>query len=423
MRPLLIRLAPVAFAAVLTAPPTIGSPLAAEEGADRVKRLEAALRAAPGHGGLLFQLARERALQDDAAGALLYLDQAIATGLDLDIESEPAFIPLRHRRELMALLDRALDQRVVARNSVEAFRVKERDLIPEGLAQDSTTGDFFLGSLLKKKIVRVGADGRAHDFTSAGQDGLCQVLGLKVDSKRRLLWAMTAAGKAEGAREGWSAAYVYELGSGQLARRYPMTEGKHLFNDLALARDGGAFITDSEAGAVWRIEPGRDAPVPLVGAGGLDYPNGIALSGDERRLYVADFAHGISIVDPATGRVRPLPHPPGVSPHGIDGLYWHESGLIGVQNGAGTERIVRYRLSGDGERVLGLDVLESRNPLFAIPTTGAIAGSAFYYIANSRLDQLSPEGRLRPGARLEDVVVLRAPLGPPANATTNGGGR
>jgi hypothetical protein len=263
MRPLLIRLAPVALGAVLSAPPAMAPPLAADEAADRISRLEAELRAAPGHGGLLFRLARERALQDDAVGALRDLEQAIATGLDLEIESEPAFLPLRHRRELMALLDRALDQRVVARNSTEAFRVKERDLIPEGLAHDSVTGDFFLGSLFKRKIVRVGSDGKAHDFTTAGQDGLAEVLGMKVDSKRRLLWAMTAAGKAEGAREGWSAAYVYDLGSGHLARRYPTIEGKHLFNDLALAKDGRAFITDSEAGALWRIDPGKDPLVPL----------------------------------------------------------------------------------------------------------------------------------------------------------------
>ena len=59
----------------------------------------------------------------------------------------------------MALLDRALDQRVVAHTSTVAFRVDERDLIPEGLAHDPVTGDFFLGSLFKRKIVRVGRRG------------------------------------------------------------------------------------------------------------------------------------------------------------------------------------------------------------------------------------------------------------------------
>lgn len=387
------------------------APLPADEAADRISRLEDELRAAPDHGGVLFRLARERALQGDAAGSIRDLGLAVATGLDLEIEAESAFLPLRNRRDFMDLLDRALDQRVVVRASTVAFRAAERDLIPEGLAHDPVSGDFFLGSIHKRKIVRIGPDGKSRDFTTSGQDGLSEVLGMKVDAKRRLLWVVTAAGKAAGAQEGWSAAYAYDLGSGQVTRRYPLNTGKHFFNDLALAADGRVFLTDSEAGAVWRINPGQDALVPLVPARRLRYANGIALSADERRLYVADFASGISVVDPATGEVRPLPHPPDVSLHGIDGLYWHESGLIGVQNGAGTERIVRYRLSPDGSRVVALDVLESHNPLFAIPTTGVIVGGDFYYIANSLLDRIDPDGRLKPYARLEPAVVLKAPLG------------
>jgi hypothetical protein len=388
------------------------APLPADEAADRISRLEDELRTAPDHGGVLLRLARERALQGDAAGSVRDLGRAVATGLDLEIENESAFLSLRNRRDFMDLLDKALDQRVVVRTSTAAFRVAETDLIPEGLAHDPVSGDFFLGSTHKRKIVRIGSDGKARDFTTSGQDGLSEVLGMKVDAKRRLLWVMTAAGKAAGAQEGWSAAYAYDLGNGQVARRYSLSTGKHLFNDLALAADGRVFLTDSEAGAVWRIDPGKDALAPLVPPRGLNYPNGIALSPSERYLYVADFASGISIVDPTTGGARPLPHPPDVSLHGIDGLYWHESGLIGVQNGAGTERIVRYRLGPDGTRVTGLDVLESHNPLFAVPTTGVIVGGDFYYIANSLLDRIGPDGRLKPYARLEPAVVLKAPLGP-----------
>lgn len=408
MRPLSILLTVLALGAAF-----VDRRLPAADETETIRRLEAELRAAPGHGGLLFRLARERALAGDAEGALRDLRQAVATGLDLDLESESAFRLFSHRPEFMALLDRALDQRVVARSSTVAFRVAEPDLIPEGLAHDPVSGDFFLGSVHKRKVVRIAADGKARDFTASGQDGLWDVLGMKVDAKRRLLWVMTAAGEAAGPQEGWSAALVYDLSTGRLARRHSLYEatGKHLLNDVVLAADGRAFLTDSEADVVWCVDPGQETPVRLVGPGHLDYPNGIALSGDERRLYVADFANGISIVDPAGGNPRPLPHPPNVSLHGLDGLYWHESGLIAVQNGAGTERIVRYRLAPDGRSVVGLDVLESRNPLFAIPTTGAIVGSDFYYIANSLLDRLGPDGRLKPGARLEDVVVLKAPLG------------
>lgn len=408
MRPLSIPLTALVLGAVFA-----HRGLPATDDTETIRRLEAELRAAPGHGGLLFRLARERALAGDAEGALRDLQAAVATGLDLDIESESAFRLFSHRPEFMALLDRALDQRVVARSSTVAFRVAEPDLIPEGLAHDPVSGDFFLGSVHKRKVVRIGADGKARDFTASGQDGLWDVLGMKVDARRRLLWVLTAAGETAGPQQGWSAAFVYDLSTGRLLRRHSLYEatGKHLLNDLVLAADGRAFLTDSEADVVWRIDPGQEKPVPLVPPGRVDYPNGIALSGDERLLYVADFASGISIVDPASGSVGPLPHPPNLSLHGLDGLYWHPSGLIAIQNGAGTERIVRYRLAPDGRSAVGLDVLESRNPLFAIPTTGAIVGSDIYYIANSLLDRLGPDGRLKPGARLEEVVILKAPLG------------
>jgi hypothetical protein len=112
----------------------------------------------------------------------------------------------------------------------------------------------------------------------------------------------------------------------------------------------------------------------------------------------------------ATQAVRPLPHPEDVSTAGIDGLYCEGNDLLAVQNGAGRERIVRYRLDAAGERVERLEVLESRNPLFRTPTTGVVAGGDFVYLANPNLVALDDQGNLKPGAHVEDVAVLRRPL-------------
>ena len=66
----------------------------------------------------------------------------------------------------------------------------------------------------------------------------------------------------------------------------------------------------------------------------------------------------------------------------------------------------------------GLQVLESRNPLFRIPTTGVVAGSDFVYLANPNLEALDDDGHLKKDAHLEDVVVLRtaAPNSPVARS-------
>src|SRR5262249_21905724 len=158
----------------------------------------------------------------------------------------------------------------------------------------------------KHKVVRVTPGGQSRDFARDGQDGLWGVLGMKVDAKGRL-WVVTAAGPEAGAQEGSSAVLVYETATGAFLRRYAMDNATahHFLNDLVLSKDGRVFVTDSRNGAVWRIDPDKDGFTAVVKPFTLDYPNGIALSVDERRLYVADYAKGVSIVDPATGAVSP----------------------------------------------------------------------------------------------------------------------
>ena len=84
---------------------------------------------------------------------------------------------------------------------------------------------------------------------------------------------------------------------------------------------------------------------------------------------------------------------------GIDGLYWHKESLIAVQNAIGSPRIVAFRLSKDGSRVTQTNVLENRTAFTASPTTGAIHGNDFYFIANSQIDNLN-------GDKIMDVTKL-----------------
>ena len=114
---------------------------------------------------------------------------------------------------------------------------------------------------------------------------------------------------------------------------------------------------------------------------------------------MADFSRGISIVEIATRKVRPLAHPRGVTLHSVDGLYTDDLSLVAIQNGPGMERVVVFGLDPAGEKVTGVRVLEGRSPELAAPTTGAVAGRDFYYIANSGLDALGEDGKLKPGAR------------------------
>ncbi len=149
-----------------------------------------------------------------------------------------------------------------------AFTLAEKDLIPEGITYDSAAGDFYVSSIYRRKIVRVTKSGKVGDFTSPSQDGLLNVLGMKVDAKRRILWACTFSGPRDGNRDGAGALFKYDLTSGKLIRKYESASDgrKHLYNDIAITRSGDAFITDSLAGAVLRLPRATDTMETFISA-------------------------------------------------------------------------------------------------------------------------------------------------------------
>ena len=139
--------------------------------------------------------------------------------------------------------------------------------------------------------------------------------------------------------------------NGKLLGRYnPEGSSKHGFNDLVIRKNGEVITTDSLANSVYRFDPNARTFKILAVHRPLFYPNGIALSSDDQRLYVAD-SLGVVIVDLASGASRDVD--PGLRSTlaGIDGLYWHNGSLIGIQNGIGSPRVVAFRLSSDGLHV------------------------------------------------------------------------
>jgi len=330
-------------------------------------------------------------------------------------DAHPVFAPLRTDPEFQKVLAafEASDPRVG--NSTVAFTIPEPDLIPEGIAHDPVENAFYVGSIYKRKILKVD-NGKVSIFASPDASGLFGVLGMKVDPKRRVLWVASAAGSELKDKDGWSGLFKFDLKSGKLVKKY-IVEGKpgeHLFNDVALTASGDVYATDSHTGAVYRLEADSDQLTPFLAAGSFVYPNGIALSPREDKLFIASYGAGITVVELATKRLRKLAHGTETTTAGIDGLYFANDSLIAVQNGIGPGRIVRFRLSPALDRITRTEVLESRNPKFNPPTTGAIAGPEFYYIANAQLGAIDGSA-LKKDFKLEDILILNTRIDPAAN--------
>ncbi len=287
-----------------------------------------------------------------------------------------------------------------------AVRLTDPGLIPEGIAWDAKGRRFFLGSIAQRKIITVDRQGKTRDFSHA-DDHLETVLGLAVDAKRNRLYAVTTNGfetAAETARR--NAVLSYDLRNGRRLARFDIADAMQL-NDVAVAPDGTVYVSDSAAGSVYRLDPKARGFVPHGEPGAMSGANGLAVAPDGK-LYVT-LSTGIGLVE--DGKVQRLPQPDTVVTGGIDGLYWHEGDLLGVQNGCNPGRVIRIRLGEQGRRISGVQVLQSHHhPAFDEPTTGALMGDALYVIANSQVGRFQPDGTIKDGASLKAPVLVAVPL-------------
>ncbi|HEU4564230.1 MAG TPA: hypothetical protein VFS05_06270 [Gemmatimonadaceae bacterium] len=301
----------------------------------------------------------------------------------------------------------ATDNRMRARPLVAsdtAFVIRVDGLVPENIARDPFTRGFFIGDVRGHRILHRASDGWVREF--AGESVVRgAVLGMKPDSARRLLWVNVMADSARTS----TALLALDLASGALVHRYVPADSlsPHLFNDLVIASDGAVLLTDSEAGALYRLDhPADSLRAWLRPSGGFTHPNGITLDDAARTLFVAH-AEGVSAIDLRTRRVRRLEPPEGHTIAGLDGLYSIGGLLVGIQNeGPMRDRVVAFRVTAHG-RIAEVGELERAHPAYHIPTTGAVTGDTLLYIANSQLDRLRAPRR---GERLpaaDPIVVLR----------------
>jgi len=372
----------------------LAEPADAAEVREQIAVVEKLKTVVPDHGAILFFLSTAKQHLGETREALALLKECIALHEGFDPSGSPSFLGSKGTKEFDDLVAAVRRDFPVIAQARLAFVTDEKDLIPEGLAYDAKQNLFYLGSLNRKKIVKIDAEGRVSDFVPADRYGLLPVLGIRLDPADGTVWANTFedAGRTE---------LVHFDPAGKLLGRFtPKDSAKHGFNDLVVRKNGEVITTDSLNNKVFRLDPRSGAFLALPVYRALFYPNGIALADDDRSLYVAD-AVGIVKVDLADNSSRDVDPGPRNTTAAADGLYWHNGSLVAVQNGMGSPRVAAFKLSRDGNRVTRVTVLENRTQFTTLPTTGAIRGNDFYFIANSQIDNLN-------GDKIMDVTKLAA---------------
>jgi hypothetical protein len=379
-------------------------PTDAKEIREQIAAVEKLKQTFPDRGAALYYLAVSKQHLRETREAISLLKECLALHEGFDPSGEPAFLELKGSKEFAAMIEGVHQDYPVVAQAREAFRTVEKDLVPEGLAYDAKRNLFYLSSLNRRKIVKVGREGIASDFVLPDRFGLLPVLGIRMDPNDDTVWA-------DSFTDGTALTELLHFdATGNLLGRFkPQGSAKHGFNDLVVRKNGEVITTDSLANSVVRFDPASHTFTELPVHRPLFYPNGIALSSDDRMLYIADFL-GVVSVDLASKESHDVDPGPRSTLAGVDGLYWHNGNLIAIQNGIGTPRIAAFHLAGDGFHVTRTTVLENRSNLLALPTTGAIRGSDFFFISNSQIDNMNND-KVMDVTRLEAIRigVLRLP--------------
>ena len=370
-----------------------------------------------GRADIVYRLASVEASLGNQQAALDWLSTYSKSGLTFaDPVSDSEFTSLQSAPEFEAILARLKSARQPVSQSKPFLTLLEKDLIAEDIAYDPVGGRFFVSSVRHRKILSVTKRGKVTDFLPEGQPNIWAILALCVDSKRKVLWASTAAmpeaigfSKQE---EGRSALLKYSLESGALLKRYDLkADAKHALGDMTVSSSGDVYASDG-FGAVYWVEHTRDTIEPLFEQGAFRSPQTPALSPDEKRLFVPDYSRGISIVDLATKQWKLLEHPKELSLGGIDGLYLKDRTMLAIQNGTKPARVIRMSLDDSLTRVTQWATIEANWPRLGDPTHGVVVGNQFYFIANSGWDRMNDDGSVKPGATFEAPQIRVMKISP-----------
>ena len=373
-----------------------------------LERIQTLRKERPNDGLLMFYEAVAHLTLHEREPALALLRSLKGRKLGLIPVRDAGFDSVWEDAEFQKLRTELLEAEARTPNSPVAFRLKDAKLIPEGIAFDPPGDRFYIGSVAQRKIIVADANGESRDF-SVSSDKLDPVLGLTVDAANRQLYAVSTNGFEESAKtERRNAVVCYDLKAGRLVQRFAAPEATQL-NDLVAAADGTLYVTDSGGSTLFRKKPNEQTLSVFGKRGAFRGANGIAMARDGA-LYVA-VSTGIVRVDTATGEPTRLSQPDSVATGGIDGLYWYDGDLIGVQNVTNPGRVVRIALGDNGGKIIGLTVLQSHHhPDFDEPTTGAIAHNTLYVLGNASVGHYQPDGTITNPGDLKGCAIIAVPL-------------
>ena len=256
-----------------------------------------------------------------------------------------------------------------AQDAQDTYPLPGDAVYPEGIAVDAAAGVFYVGSANDGTIFRVDiASGETSVFVPAGAASFT-TLGMDVDGQGRLWVAGGGSGKIR----------VYDTATGDLLATVDTPPADATFlNDVVVAKDGTAYVTDSNRPVLFRIGPDMASAESFVDFDGtpVSYEdgfnlNGIDLTSDGRYLITVQSNTGklfrIGVHDGAVERIDVSAEMIAQTFPGGDGLALHGDHVYVVSNAS--ERIDVIALSQNATK--GEKIKTITDPALAFPASAS----------------------------------------------------
>jgi hypothetical protein len=228
--------------------------------------------------------------------------------------------------------------------------IDDQNVFPESLTA-TAAGDLIIGSSSKGAIYRAKTGAAtAAVWIDPKVSGMSALLGVYADEPSHTLYACSAAlGAPPDKADSLSALRTFDLSTGAAKAAYPMPGGaKALCNDIATAKDGTAYVSETLGGQVLRLKRGSSALEVWIKDPRLAGVDGIAIGGDGA-VYVNTVTTGHMFripvaADGSAGMITQLmPTAPLAGPDGLRSLGGMR--FLQAENRAGNIEVVT--VSGD----------------------------------------------------------------------------
>ncbi len=371
-------------------------------------------RRRPYHFATQYNSAIAHILTEDMDGAIAKLSYMAELGLSANLVADEDFAALRVHPDYEAVAAHLLanDEPLGQSQIVHYFDIT--GALPEGVALDQASGALFISTVRSGKILRVAANDEITDFVDGNtHPAMGGILGMAVDNPRGLLWAAVSMADlyrgANEARTAHSSLFAFDLNSGAVRHHFELEGEDHFLGEVMLSPEGEIYASDSGMPILYRVADDLSSmePIPMdtdiINLQGFDF-------GLDGRIYLADYLQGIFVLSPDHSEITALNVVEGVNPTGIDGLFFYEGALIGIQNATRPQRIVRFVLSDDGNDITATEVLVSNHPLWDEPTLGQVVGDQLIYNGTSGWGDYTDAGDVVDDAELDPIRIMSVDL-------------